>query len=235
MTPGGNETSFESRMKVYASYNYVKANYTFRIERVNVTLNGKPPEKIVDQLMNRLGSTYYPIKLTVSPTGKIMQVDNFSEICQRWENECKTVLENEYSESVERYILLAKDNLKNRECLSTVLKRDTFMQLYFTDRGTENFWLSIYGIDGAGSCSHIKCKKSDENRSTIEYVGGESDAECYNFLFRYSKLNDLLLVKGKVEVIGYDGMRYIKKVSVKGDDKLRKAQKSNKFISLFAD
>ena len=126
-------STYSSKLQVSAQYEKEKDNYTFILNRSEALLNGKPAGKLMDRIMCEAGSSLYPLHLRVSPHLWILDVLNFNEIKQRWQQCAGDWMAKAPSPELERYFRFSEKNLANSKTLITSLYRDTFCNLYFRD------------------------------------------------------------------------------------------------------
>ena len=130
--PDGQISSYSSRIALNAEYRLAENYFLFVLKgKTGTKLNAEAPQKLADTYMVQLGACLYPINLCVSPDGEILNLLNFSEIRERWNQTCTKLLHAHYSIRLKRYINASRTNFQTEKDFIKALQRDTFIRLYF--------------------------------------------------------------------------------------------------------
>ncbi|GEM56127.1 hypothetical protein [Flavobacterium branchiophilum] len=108
--------------------------YIVEIDRTSLTLlNNEDPELVIDELALTTAKVIYPLQIIVNYRGKFIDIKNYEEIIKRWEIVKENIRDNFESEQTEIYIISTEPSLKNKETLLASLKKDWFLNTYFSE------------------------------------------------------------------------------------------------------
>ncbi len=131
---GGQISTMNYEVSVQLKEQEQKAFHMFEIQRIsNIYINNKEANSIKDKLVEKVSSLLYPLQIVVNDNGKWMDVYNFKEIKERWENKKQEII-NEFGwELTEKYFALSEKSLQSRQNLRDFLQNDWFLATYFTE------------------------------------------------------------------------------------------------------
>ena len=108
--------------------------YIVQIDRTSITLlNNEEPELVIDELALSTAKVIYPLQIILNYRGKFIDIKNYEEIVKRWETVKENIRDNFESEQTENYIISTEATLKNKETLLASLKKDWFLNAYFSE------------------------------------------------------------------------------------------------------
>lgn len=110
----------------------------YKIDRLSkIYIDDIEADTIANELAEKTSSVLYPLIVVVDHEGEFVDVHNFQEIKERWENKLPEILEVYSGEEVERYLALFGQNLKSKETLNLSLSYDWFIRAFFNGIHTE--------------------------------------------------------------------------------------------------
>jgi len=109
-----------------------KGDYLFTLlNRHDVLVDDERPEQASDVVLTEIGDSFYPIILSVSQERKIISVENFDEIKERWEKKREELLKKYPTFELEQHFKASGKNMNDKDSFYKVLQRDAFIQFYF--------------------------------------------------------------------------------------------------------
>jgi hypothetical protein len=110
----------------------------YEIDRVSkIYYNDIESDTIANELAEKVSSVLYPLIVVVDDEGEFVDVHNFQDIKNRWENQKPEILEAYPGEVSEKYFALFENNLKSKQMLSVALSYDWFIRAFFNGIHTE--------------------------------------------------------------------------------------------------
>jgi hypothetical protein len=107
-------------------------NAIFLINRTSKTyINDVEPELIADILATKVAEVLYPMLLKTNDKGKILSIQNFQAIKERWAAKQQEILTYYQGELVEKYLHLTGLSLQDENVLLHSLSTDWFLCTYF--------------------------------------------------------------------------------------------------------
>lgn len=112
-------------------YDVLDKRYGFIFKRDNMLIDGKPIEKLADQVMMAMGDLLYPLRMYVSKEMEILEIVNEQELRTQWHEGAHALLKKYPSHMLEKYIRFAQKNVATKEALLNTYLENTFFKLYF--------------------------------------------------------------------------------------------------------
>jgi len=221
--------SYGAKIDVIAHREHA-GHYSFAlVRRHDVRIDEKEPENASDMVVKEIGDCLYPIKLSVISTGKIIQIDNFEEIKERWQEKHTELLKMYSSFELEQYIKASEKNMKDKQSLLSVLKRDAFIQFYFlpVEDETITFNLHNFPVHGLNMMYYaIKdFKYSASNQEAYSVVPAaimDGDKTNGTLLCQYSRNGDFSDLTLRVYLLKKDNVTYRRQVKLSRDENYKR-------------
>ena len=116
---------------VKALYDNTVQSYEFSLDRSEVKINNREPEKLMDRIMFETGSSLYPVRFKVSKQMEISQIINYAEITGRWKETAGKCSDEYPGDVMNRYMEYSAASLSNPRTFLRSLYNDSFINLYF--------------------------------------------------------------------------------------------------------
>jgi ribosomal protein L6P/L9E len=160
----------EHTLKYEMSLNWLSTDdngYSFyKIDRLSkIYIDDIEADSIANELAEKTSSILYPLIVVVDNEGEFVDVHNFQEIKERWENRLPEILEAYQGEEVERYLALFAENLKSKETLNLSLSYDWFIRSFFN--GIHTGYTSKLSFEGHAHFPFLA--KNDDLKFSAEY------------------------------------------------------------------
>jgi len=129
----GNETELKYTCSVRRLNNGSEGNFVFALDRTSdVYINEIVPDLIADKLAFEAGKVFYPLHLSVAPSGELHGVANAETIRQRWPDVKEGLRNYFYGEFFEEY-LQKMDNLllEEHNIFSALSRTDWLLNVFF--------------------------------------------------------------------------------------------------------
>lgn len=226
--PDFTQTHYHSREHVVARYEKESDRYIFRLEeRSDILLDGKSPDELMDRLMIELGNTIYPLSLVVNQEGGILQVENFPYVKEQWKRKTETILKEQYTQPLERYMQIASRNLKQETALRKSLNKNTFIRLFFLPFNTEMFTFEFENFPSRGDLVIFRCEPEQSQiiENTRHYKVSILFPVTYQgegyIRYIHSEVGDLLEIEAQFSVTDVDGNLSEKQIRIQTKEKDR--------------
>jgi hypothetical protein len=236
-SPGRKGSKYSSVVELSASYQNMENYYLFEIRSRNeALLDSNPPGELMDLLMLRLSSAYYPMRLKVSAEGELMDICGFDGIRERWEREADAVLKESPCLAYQQYINRMKDNMGDKSSFLQVLQRDSFVQFYFA--GEKEAWdIACCNFPGNGMTSYCRLHEENgdmEGTTRRRYASLEGDADNIggHASIEYSENRDVVSVNAMFQCKA-EGEVFMKSFSLSAIE--RDGIRANKVASFLFD
>lgn len=192
------------------------------LDRSNVLINQRRPNKLMDQIMLDIGNSIYPIKMIIDSEMQIRDILNFDEIKSNWNICTQKYLEKYPSAEMDRYVRMATVNLTSKQNFIHALYQDTFFNLYFRDiispieegEAKAIQWVN-FPVKSRNS-TYLYSFNSSEN---IIHASGEimkitpSQEGNYEMNYELGEYNHIDSIRGSVEG-SYHHKHYEKKIEI---------------------
>jgi len=115
-----------------------KGFHFFEIDRLTKTnINNVEPEMMLEELAVKIAEILYPLQIIVDVTGKWIDVHNYKQILERWENKRREVLDYYEGEVVQIHIEHTEQSLSSKTALLDSLRSDLFLRALFNGINTD--------------------------------------------------------------------------------------------------
>ena len=106
--------------------------HLFEIKRAKaIYINTLAPDTMMDEMDAKTTEALYPLQVVVDSTGKWVDVYNYNEIVERWENTKKEILDYYEGDVTQIHIKHVEQYLETKANLTTALKSDYFLRAFF--------------------------------------------------------------------------------------------------------
>ncbi|QNK62208.1 hypothetical protein H7F33_16935 [Pedobacter sp. PAMC26386] len=112
-------------------------SFLFELDKKQVYINEKAPNKTIDKLADQMGKILYPLTVKTNKKGVLTEVANMEFIKQRWQQEKQKVIQGYEGEVVASGISAMELALGNDDRLTELVRKDWFLALFFS---------GIYGL-----------------------------------------------------------------------------------------
>jgi hypothetical protein len=128
--------NFESSVKWIAVD--PKGYHFFEIDRLTKTqINKADPDLMLEELAAKTAEILYPLQIIVDVTGKWIDVHNYKQILERWENKKREILDYYEGEVAEIHIEHTEQSLSSKTALMDSLRSDLFLRALFNGVNTD--------------------------------------------------------------------------------------------------
>jgi hypothetical protein len=106
--------------------------HLFEIKRAKtIYINTIAPDTMMDEMDAKTAEALYPLQVVVDSTGKWVDVYNYNEIQERWENTKKEILDYYEGDVTQIHIKHVERYLETKANLVTALNSDYFLRAFF--------------------------------------------------------------------------------------------------------
>ncbi|EKT3967173.1 peptidoglycan-binding protein LysM [Flavobacterium psychrophilum] len=109
-----------------------KGFHFFEIDRLTKTyINDTEPDTMMEELAAKTAEILYPLQIVVDLTGKWIDVYNYAQITERWENKKREILDYYEGEVTQIHIEHTEQSLTSKAALIDSLRSDLFLRALF--------------------------------------------------------------------------------------------------------
>jgi len=237
--PDRRQESYHSREHLIARYNRGQNCYSFKmLGRTDIKFNGEASEDVMDKLLTELGDALYPCYLQVNPYGEILQVKYFDEIKERWKKKAAELSKAHHTAPFEKYLQIARKNLKKEEIFRETLLKKTFNRCYFLPENADRFLLEVHHFPqrSDNTLFSFKLKSSNiadtmsQSFSANTLLPAEKETTG-QFNRSFTDLGDLDVLWVEMQLEDAEGQTYKKTIEIRTDRNKREILKANKMWS----
>ena len=106
--------------------------YFFEISRIgNIYINDTKASTMAEEIGEKSSAALYPLILVVDETGEWVDIHNFNEIKERWQDIKEQISHYYKGEQVEKYFSIYDKNLEDSDTLYLSLLKDWFLNAFF--------------------------------------------------------------------------------------------------------
>jgi len=106
--------------------------FLFELNKKQVYIDNKAPDKMIDKLADEMGKVLYPLSLKVTKQGLIAEVCNQDSILKRWKIKREELLEAYQGKVVAEGIQAMETVLQDNVKLTGTVRKDWFFSLFFS-------------------------------------------------------------------------------------------------------
>lgn len=109
-----------------------KGFHFFEVDRMTKTyINNSEPDTMLEELAAKTAEIIYPLQIVVDHTGKWIDVHNYKQILDRWENKKREILDYYEGEVTQIHIEQTEQSLTSKAALYDSLRSDLFLRGLF--------------------------------------------------------------------------------------------------------
>ncbi|WP_207802040.1 peptidoglycan-binding protein LysM [Flavobacterium aquariorum] len=109
-----------------------KGFHFFEIDRLSKTyINDTEPDTMMEELAAKTAEILYPLQIVVDLTGKWIDIHNYNQILERWENKKNEIVDYYEGEVAQIYIEHTEQSLTSKAALNDSLRSDLFLRALF--------------------------------------------------------------------------------------------------------
>jgi hypothetical protein len=168
-------------------------------------INNEDPKLVIDSLAIETAKAIYPLQIILNYNGEFVDIKNHKEIVKRWEEIVKEKINTNFeSQQTQQYLSWAQETLINKEQLILSLKKDWFLNTFFSGIYTNYHFdyqiknVLLFPINPAiEKVEYVVVNKmnkyaDDQHQMTINQVGKVDDS-------MYANNPDLVPISGEYE------------------------------------
>ncbi|MGY0040475.1 hypothetical protein [Pedobacter sp. NJ-S-72] len=126
-----------------------EASFLFELDKKQVYINNKAPDKIVDKLAEEMGKILYPLQIVTNKYGFLTGIANIGVVRERWLVQKKSIVQRYEGKISDDAIAAMDSSLSDLGGLIETIKKDWFIALLFS---------GIYGLKQGDSKEPIGFK-----------------------------------------------------------------------------
>ena len=138
----GVETTYddaqEKSIKYIISCEYVayteESEFIVQLDRKQFFINGKEPQKLVDQLADACMQTLYPIKCRITKEGQFVKFSDYEGLRKKWQQGIPKIRERYKGDATNAYLQQIADSLATEETANKALLKDVVYHLLFPSK-----------------------------------------------------------------------------------------------------
>jgi hypothetical protein len=109
-----------------------KGFHFFEIDRLSKTyINDAEPDTMLEELAAKTAEILYPLQIVVDLTGKWIDVHNYKQILERWENKKSEIVDYYEGEVAQIHIEHTEQSLTSKAALNDSLRSDLLLRALF--------------------------------------------------------------------------------------------------------
>jgi hypothetical protein len=105
--------------------------HLFEINRKSIYVNNETPDTVMDELAAKTAEVLYPLKIVVDESGKWIDIYNYNDIEERWQDTKQEILDYYEGEVTENYIDHTELAFVSPATLFRSLSSDYFLRTFF--------------------------------------------------------------------------------------------------------
>ncbi|WP_214984160.1 hypothetical protein [Tenacibaculum dicentrarchi] len=106
-------------------------DFIFEVRKKQVFIDEKKPDLLFDVLADDCGKILYPVKVIVSPLGKLRRIANYQEIKERWFTKRNFLAKQYQGGEVDLLFNQMDQVINNEQKINSIVKEDWFFTLFF--------------------------------------------------------------------------------------------------------
>jgi hypothetical protein len=185
---GDETTTIKQKIKVNWRGRSKNNFYFFEVDRIGpVYINDTPADTMAEEIAEKAAAALYPLVVVVDDNGYWVDINNFNEIQERWQQTKKQIQKYYKGEQVEKYFSIYDRNLEDGDTLYLSLSKDWFLNTFFNGIHVE--YPSSLAIQKDIVFS-LMAKSDSLNYTVDQKVDDHFDIDNYIVLNIIGKLDD---------------------------------------------